>query len=646
MIKKIIMYVFIGFFIFLPSMADVIKNYHVDVTVLEDGSIDVIETIEMDIDHQDVRLGIIRDIPIYYYFGNSIVDTHVRVLSVTINGEPENYWIEAKGRMTEIFTGAVKNHPDNYIPKGSNIYKIHWTSPNHIRGFMDYDELYFNAIGNSWEFPIEKASVTLHLPDSVKVIQSAGYYGYSGSQSKAIVQEISPMTINFIASEPIGNRKGLTIATGFSKGVVQAIELPFLERLQEKILSYFPNYVYPVHIVFSIIIIVMLTYVSCGLIAYKRLKPKSERAFMVRFSPPSFSLDKAIALIAIKESIKKDRMKLSLLMDLVQKEIVIFHKNKKEFLINKDKQAEFDGKLTQGQGDFLYAIQEDDKKIVSYDQHNPLLTQAFSYLADSVQIYLNLFYYSVLPYFKIIGIAIFLICVFIFYDVMDWSIYLSIFFIDACIIALYWLTKLFFKGLSIRNIIFRVALVPFIILLMIILPFEAIYYSLKSSISNNNIISYVLMFVLCLIFLFVLLLFGKIKKSIKKEYFDAQQQVLEFKHFLQYTKEDEYKIISPDIFEEYLPYAIAFGVEESWLKRYQEVYPKQYNDSLQFGNVAVHVITISNDFKVASSPVVTNDNSSSYDRDHDNWRDSGSSSGSGGRGSSGGGSGGGGGRGR
>ena len=51
MIKKIIMYVFIGFFIFLPSMADVIKNYHVDVTVLENGSIDVIETIEMDIDH-------------------------------------------------------------------------------------------------------------------------------------------------------------------------------------------------------------------------------------------------------------------------------------------------------------------------------------------------------------------------------------------------------------------------------------------------------------------------------------------------------------------------------------------------------------------------------------------------------------------
>ena len=102
------------------AFADVIKNYHVDVTVLEDGKIDVEETIEMDIDHKDVRLGIIRDIPKSYAFRNKTVETSIKIVSVKRNGQPEKYLVEHNNNDYESYTGAQVNHPNNYVPLGKN----------------------------------------------------------------------------------------------------------------------------------------------------------------------------------------------------------------------------------------------------------------------------------------------------------------------------------------------------------------------------------------------------------------------------------------------------------------------------------------------------------------------------------------------
>lgn len=130
----------------------------------------------------------------------------------------------------------------------------------------------------------------------------------------------------------------------------------------------------------------------------------------------------------------------------------------------------------------------------------------------------------------------------------------------------------------------------------------------------------------------ILLVFAQLMPARTIEGARAREATLGFKEFLSRVEEDRYKrmITSPELFEKYLPFAMAFGVEENWANAFKDIYrePPQwytgYSGPFNVGNFSHSISTMSNAAasSMASSP---------------------SSSGSGGGGSSGGGSGGGGG---
>lgn len=633
-IMKIISSIFLALWLFISFVsADVIKNYHVDITVLEDGKIDVIETIAMDIDHEDIRLGIIRDIPEYYSLYKKLVHTPVNVLSVTRNGKPENYWIERRNNKAEVFTGAKENIAKNYIPLGENVYVIHWTSPNHIRGFVDYDELYLNAIGNDWEFPIEKASVTLHLPSSVKAMQSAGYYGYRNSRNKADVIQVSPTEINFTVPSSIGNGQGLTVATGFTKGIIPSEGIGYLEGLVEKALMYLPSYTKPLHIVLGFVVVSMFIYWCIGFVIYKLRLPRSKRAFMVRFSPPNLPLDQIIVL-ADKGGPDYKKAQLSMLMDLVYKKILIFHKSIMMFEINHKQLDILKDQLTTGQ---LACLSELDLRLdgkAFYRLYNPYLESSLNQLSASLMQYVKQFYQSVVPFFGLGGFVLFIICIVLTKDIIGFEMYLLMLFPLVGTALLWGALVRFFRGLTIWNVIPRIFGSVFLVMFGAVFSFMPLVMLWGDFNNTNNLYASILVVIILLLFCAVISLYGIIGNAIKPQYIDEEQQVLEFKHFLRYTKEAEYKIISPDVFEEYLSYAIAFGVDQHWLKMYQKIYPQEYDNSYRSGSVSINTITTSRAFTSATTARRSSGSGSS------------SSSGSGGGGSSGGGSGGGGGRGR
>ena len=112
----------------------------------------------------------------------------------------------------------------------------------------------------------------------------------------------------------------------------------------------------------------------------------------------------------------------------------------------------------------------------------------------------------------------------------------------------------------------------------------------------------------------------------------AREATLGFKEFLSRVEEDRYKrmITSPELFEKYLPYAMAFGVEEKWANAFKDIYrepPDWYSGGTGPFNVSSFSQSISSMSSAAASSMSSSPNSS----------------GSGGGGSSGGGSGGGGG---
>lgn len=213
------------------ASADVIKNYHVDITVLESGKIDVVETIDLDTEHDTFRLGLVREIPRQYRLLSQKITTPITVLSVTRDGKPENYWREISADLFEIFTGEKENRSENYIPKGLNQYQIHWQSDNHLRSFRDYDELYFNAIGHDWQVPIQNASATVHLPNTVEIMQTAGYFGRYGDQERALVEKINDHTVRFVVPSELKRKEGLTVAVGYTPNVLPSVKSSNYEHL-------------------------------------------------------------------------------------------------------------------------------------------------------------------------------------------------------------------------------------------------------------------------------------------------------------------------------------------------------------------------------------------------------------------------------
>ena len=112
----------------------------------------------------------------------------------------------------------------------------------------------------------------------------------------------------------------------------------------------------------------------------------------------------------------------------------------------------------------------------------------------------------------------------------------------------------------------------------------------------------------------------------------AREAALGFKEFLERVETDRYRkmITSPDLFERYLPYAMAFGVEEKWASAFENIYrepPSWYVGGTGPFRAGSFASSMSEMSSAASSSMSSSP----------------SSSGSGGGGSSGGGSGGGGG---
>jgi uncharacterized membrane protein len=130
----------------------------------------------------------------------------------------------------------------------------------------------------------------------------------------------------------------------------------------------------------------------------------------------------------------------------------------------------------------------------------------------------------------------------------------------------------------------------------------------------------------------ILIVFAQLMPARTIEGARAREATLGFKEFLGRVDSDRYKrmITSPEMFERFLPYAMAFGVEEKWAKAFENIYrepPTWYYG----GTGHFSATSFSHSISSMSSAAASSMSSSP------------SSSGSGGGGSSGGGSGGGGG---
>ena len=199
-----------------------ILSYDSEVYVRADGGLEVTERIAVRAEGNSIRRGIYRDFPTRYKdrYGNRVV-VGFQMLEVLRDGKPEPWFLEKKSNGVLINTGN-----DDFLPTPAEFnYTLRYRTTRQLGFFADHDELYWNAIGNGWEFPIERGSVEVRLPSPVPAdqIRVEGYTGAQGQQGNAYDAKTSgPGIARWLLTQPLAPGEGLTVVMSFPKGVVIA----------------------------------------------------------------------------------------------------------------------------------------------------------------------------------------------------------------------------------------------------------------------------------------------------------------------------------------------------------------------------------------------------------------------------------------
>src|SRR5678815_3107713 len=199
-----------------------ILGYDIEVRVDKAGALDVTERITVRAEGSNIRRGIYRDFPTRYRdrYGNRVV-VDLKVISLLRNDAPEPWFTEERSNGVRINFGN-----DNFLPVPGNFtYSLHYKTTRQLGFFKDHDELYWNAIGTGWAFPIDRGAVDVYLPAPVPVEQMSaeGYTGYQGSKEQAYRAEIvEPGHAHWELTRGLGPREGFTIVLSFPKGLIPA----------------------------------------------------------------------------------------------------------------------------------------------------------------------------------------------------------------------------------------------------------------------------------------------------------------------------------------------------------------------------------------------------------------------------------------
>jgi uncharacterized membrane protein YgcG len=165
-----------------------------------------------------------------------------------------------------------------WIPGASDTVKtvlLTYRVEDAIRYFGEHDELYWNATGTEWPVPIDQASALIKLPAAAAGagLRATAYTGAFGSTASEADVEIAGSQVSIRARHGLDYREGLTVVVGWNKGVVAE---PGLGRLAWRFLR--ANWM---------LALPLLVFVVMFWLWYKRGRdPRLSEPVMVLYEPP------------------------------------------------------------------------------------------------------------------------------------------------------------------------------------------------------------------------------------------------------------------------------------------------------------------------------------------------------------------------
>jgi hypothetical protein len=208
----------------VPALAEeAITSFATDITLRTDGSVEVTETIAVRSERNEIRRGIFRDIPtLLVNPDNSRLRSDLNVIDVKRDGRAEPYTLEG---LDAGFKRIRIGDPDVFLPDGAHTYTIRYTMTRMGRSFADHDELFWNATGNYWAFPILQSVTRVTLPDGARISDLVGYTGRPGSTEQAVtITRVSDTQAIFRTTRRLEAGEGVSVAASFQPGILAAPE--------------------------------------------------------------------------------------------------------------------------------------------------------------------------------------------------------------------------------------------------------------------------------------------------------------------------------------------------------------------------------------------------------------------------------------
>ncbi len=197
---------------------EIINSFASDITLAEDGTFAVTETIEYTFDAP--RHGIFREIPLVHPEAPSSVLKQrlieINLTSVRVDGEEVSYVDESGDGLFKVRIGDASG-----TIEGTHTYEIKYT----VGGGLWYPEneapeLYFNVTGSGWDVPILSAEATVRSGTSVFRTEHSCYTGAAGMQGSCAITVDTNGAVHFHTIAPLDPGEGLTIAQAVEYGTV------------------------------------------------------------------------------------------------------------------------------------------------------------------------------------------------------------------------------------------------------------------------------------------------------------------------------------------------------------------------------------------------------------------------------------------
>lgn len=210
-----------------PARAEeLITAYDSDITINQDSSLTVEETITLNVEGIDIKRGIIRSYPTRYKLANGEAFTvGLTVENVTRDGNAEPYVVSEVGNGIEIKIGDK----DVLLTHGPHTYVIAYRASSILGHFAATDELYYNVLGFDTPYVTQRAIATIRLPSGARPSRMDVWTGVARDMwagagglklENATITETEPGVVTIESISPLQKFEGIIVAIEWPIGFV------------------------------------------------------------------------------------------------------------------------------------------------------------------------------------------------------------------------------------------------------------------------------------------------------------------------------------------------------------------------------------------------------------------------------------------